>query len=92
MDAGPIIFSIDVHFTFQSIANTFNVDGIGPLSPEPAYATGNWTTTCYVQGLVVGSGDLLSTELNGSIPAEYQGNLVTAGATVINADLFAEVP
>lgn len=92
VDSGPLIFSVDVFFTFSSIANTYSVDGVGPLQPEPGDVIANWTSTCYVEGLIVGSGDLLATELNGSIPADYLGSLVTVDATVVNADLFAQTP
>ena len=45
--------------------------------------------TCYVNGIVVGPGQILAANPDGSIPVELNGQLIVADATVVTADLFA---
>lgn len=89
LDAGPIAEVIEVQLMFSAIPNTSKVNGIQfpPSDSETDIRT--WRTmTSWVSGMIVGPGDLLSTDSTGSIPIEYNGVLVIQGATVINQDLF----
>lgn len=51
----------------------------------------NSTLICFVSGFVLQPGSLLSTTSTGSIPIEAGGSLVTAGATIIDPELFPPV-
>ncbi len=90
VDSGSYAFYVDVFFTFEAIANTFSADGVRPPQPkEPWILSPKWTSTCWVEGLIVESGDLLAANADGSIPIDYQGSLVTVDGVVVDADLFA---
>lgn len=90
VDSGSFTFSVDVHFMFQAIAVTYSVDGIQPPTlADPIDANIDHTTTCFVEGFIVGTGDLLATNSDGSIPVDYNGSIVTVGATVVDPDLFS---
>lgn len=86
VDSGSYVFDIDVQFTFESLATFFE-----PAIPAQPLQTidVHEAFTCYVSGLIVTAGDVLSIEPNGSIPADYLGNVITANATVIDDDIFA---
>jgi hypothetical protein len=89
VDSGTIAFEVDVHFMFQSIAETFAVDGVSPPPPSEEDVNAKRTMTCYVEGIIVGPGDVLSTEADGGIPLEYEGSIIVSGATIVDADLFS---
>lgn len=89
IDTGDIIEYIDVHWMFRLVAETPAENGIVPPPAEDTEFNIWRTMTTYVSGMIVGSGDLLSTEANGSIPFEYNGVLVIRGATVIDGDVFS---
>ena len=90
VDSGSFAFQVYVNLAFQAYAFTFTEDGIGPAPMPEQTANVNRTMSAYVSGLVATSGSLLATDGNGDIPLEYNGNLVTATGTVLNADLFAD--
>jgi len=89
VDGGTYTFDVDVHFMLSALAGTSSTDGVGAPPPKPQDVTANWTTTCWVSGIVVAAGDLLAANSDGSIPLDNTGSLVVAGATVVTADLFA---
>jgi hypothetical protein len=89
VDSGAIAFEVDVHFMFQALAETFAVDGVSPPPPGPQDVNVNRTMTCYVEGIIVGPGDILATEADGGIPLEYEGSIVVADATIVDADMFS---
>ncbi|WGL30625.1 pyocin R2 [Synechococcus phage S-CRES2] len=89
VDSGTIAFEVDVHFMFQSIAETFAVDGVSPPPPSAEDVNVKRTMTCYVEGIIVGPGDVLSTEADGGIPLEYEGSIIVSGATIVDPDLFS---
>ena len=67
----------------------YGADGVSSPNPEfPEIYTVDMTLVPFVGGVVVEAGDLLETTGTGSIPQEYGGLLVTANATVINANVF----
>lgn len=82
-------FIIDVELSLDSNIFTYFEDGIS--SPNPTDLTGQIEESIvpYCTGFIVAAGGLLDTDGSGSIPVEYAGSLVTTGATVVNADLFA---
>jgi hypothetical protein len=88
VDGGDYAFYIDVHFTTQAMMNFFGDDGV-QYPPEDGPITVQWTQTCYVDGISVTAGSLLSPDGTGGIPSSYNGSLVTAGGTIVDADLFA---
>jgi hypothetical protein len=86
VDSGSYAFDVDVHFMTQALATTFE-----PYTAASASETVevHEAFTCFVEGIIVTAGDLLSIDPGGSIPLSYQGSLVTTGATVVNANVFA---
>jgi len=86
VDSGSYAFDIDVQFTFESLTTFF--EPAIPAEPLQIIEV-HEAFTCYVSGLIVTAGDVLSIEPNGSIPADYLGNVITANATVIDDDIFA---
>jgi len=61
---------------------------MGP-APEEEVLYPYSTTTCYVGGTVVGPGQILAANVDGSIPTELLGQLIVGDATVVIFDLFA---
>ncbi len=89
IDQGDIVEYIDVHWMFYLVAETPSENGIVP-PPAQDLEINVWRTmTTYVSGMIVGSGDLLSTEADGRIPIEYNGILVIQGANVVDVDVFS---
>lgn len=86
VDSGAYAFEVDVHFMLQNM-----VTWTTPSHPADAsYVVQPYLTfTVWCSGLTVTNGDVLDTGSNGTIPVDYLGSLVTANATVVNADLFA---
>ena len=89
VDSGTIAFEVDVYFSFQALAETFATDGVSPPPPGPQDVNMNRTMTCYVEGIVVGPGDLLATDPDGSIPLELGGQIIVDDATVVDPDVFS---
>ena len=89
VDNGAIAFNIDVEMTFQGIANTFTIDGIQSPPPDPEDLNTYRTFVVFCEGLIVGPGDLLEANGDGSIPLENNGQLVVSDATIVDGDIFA---
>lgn len=89
VDNGAIAFNVDVEMTFQAIANTFTIDGIQSPPPDPETLNTYRTFVTFCEGIIVGPGDLLEANGDGSIPLEYNGQLVVSTATVVDPDVFA---
>lgn len=89
VDNGAIAFNIDVEMTFQAIANTFTIDGVQSPPPEPENLNAYRTFVVFCEGLIVGPGDLLEANGDGSIPLENNGQLVVSTATIVDGDIFA---
>jgi hypothetical protein len=89
VDSGSFAWNVDVHFGTAADAWTFGADGVIPPLPDSYNETPQLMTGIMVTASVVGPGDLLETENDGSVPLEYNGTLVTANATIIQEDLFA---
>ena len=89
VDSGTYAFVVDVNMTFQSIAFTYTVDGVQPPQPkEPFEVDYRQTFTCYVDAIIVETGDVLAVNPDGSLPPEYLGSVVTNSATVVDANVF----
>ena len=88
VDSGSFVWIVNVHFGTNAWAKTFGNDSVIPTLPDSYVETPQVMTAIYISGVLVGPGDLLETENNGSIPLEIGGNLVTVGANVIDDDLF----
>ena len=89
VDSGSFSWVVDVFFNFTTEINDPGNDGIIPVLPADFSFNAYFTTTCFVSGLIVESGDLLTADADGSIPLNYAGSLVTVDATVVVADLFS---
>lgn len=89
VDSGSFSWIVDVEFGFSCELIAYGNEGIVPVTPSDLSYNVYFTTTCFVEGLVVAAGDLLSTDGTGSVPLEYAGSLVVADATVVDADLFS---
>lgn len=89
VNADPLIFDVDVYFTFSAIAETVTEDGIQPGLPAFGRVSTYFTTTVWCSGLIVEPGDLLSPNTDGSVPFDYYGSLVVVDATVVVGDLFS---
>jgi len=89
VDSGAFAWKVDVHFGTAVNAVTFGNDGVIPSLPASYNETPQLMTGIMVTGVVVGPGDLLETESNGSVPLEDNGNLIVVGATIVTEDLFA---
>jgi hypothetical protein len=84
---GPLAFVIQVHFGTKIVLPFSESTSI--LTPAvPTDIAVSWTSTCWVSGLILQPGNLLSLTATGSLPIGANGTLVTAGATLINANLF----
>ena len=89
VDTGSFAWEVNVYFGTTAEMLAFGNDGVVPPLPSSYTETPQLMTGVVVTGLIVGPGDLLEPENNGSVPLESNGNLVTVGATIVNADVFA---
>jgi len=90
IDSGSFGFTVNVFFNFSSGANVTTPDGIQKAPPGPEERNVFTTTTFYVRGTIVGPGQILAANPDGSIPLEYNGGLIVADATVIDIDVFSD--
>ncbi len=89
VDSGAFAWNVDVRIYMESIAVTYGPDGVMGPAPEEEVLYPYFTTACYVSGSVVGPGQILAANVDGSIPIELLGQLIVGDATVVNLDLFA---
>jgi len=89
VDSGSFAWDVDVNFSFESTALTYGIDGVVAPPPEPLALNPRITAACYVRGSIVGPGQILAVNSDGSIPIELNGQLIVADATVIDYDVFA---
>ncbi len=87
---GPATFRVLVHLGLSSTAFLPGKGGVaGPVPSDMQYMNGH-TLITYMSAAIVENGDLLAIGINGEIPAEYNGSLITVGATVIEPELFTQ--
>ena len=89
VDSGSFAWDVNVEIYTESVAVTHGPDGVVEPAPEAEVLYPYFTTTCYVGGIVVGPGQILAANADGSIPTELNGQLIVADATVVILDLFA---
>lgn len=89
VDSGSFAWDVNVYFSTSVEMLAFGNDGVIPPLPDSYTETPQLMTGIVVTGAIVGPGDLLEAENNGSVPLENNGNLITVNATIVNADLFA---
>lgn len=89
VDSGSFSWDVNVFFGTNAEMVAYGNDGIVPILPSDLSYDIYQTMTCFVAGLIVGPGDLIGTDGNGSIPLDSNGSLVTVNATVVNSDLFS---
>lgn len=88
VDSGDLAWIVNVEINLSTQMVAFGNDGVVPVLPSDLSVSTSLSFGCYVDGIIVAPGDLLATEANGSIPLDISGQLVVAGATVIDANLF----
>jgi len=89
VDSGSFVWNVDVHFGTKALPQAFGSDGVIPIIPDSYTESPQLMTGIYISGAVVGPGDLLETENDGSVPLDAQGSLVTVDSTIIVEDLFS---
>lgn len=91
IDQGNYAWVVDIKIGVSAIKDFWGEDGITEQLPtgEDTKFTVRPYTTVWCSGIVVAANGLLDTNAHGGIPLEYNGNLVTTGATVIDGDVFA---
>jgi hypothetical protein len=89
VDNGTYAWIIKVNLSFSASAQARNDNGVQPPSIGEQYVQHYQTMVAYCQGMVVATGGLLSPTASGGVPIENGNSLITDGATVVTADLFA---
>ena len=85
VDSGSYIFEVNVHMMLQNLATWIEP----AISADASYtAQIHEALTVWCSGLIVEAGDVASVNSDGSIPLDYNGSLIVANATVIDADVF----
>ena len=85
VDSGTFAWYVDVDISFMAEPFVFTEDGIQAIPPGPQVVPTNWTTTVWVDGLIVETGGLLATDGDGGIPLDYNGSLVTNTGVFVEA-------
>ena len=83
-------FEVDIDLALDMQVTPLGNDGITPVNPTDLTAEAEYTLVVFSAGAIVATGGLLGTTGSGSIPLAANGSLITAGATVIDADLFLD--
>jgi hypothetical protein len=87
---GARAWEVDVHvYTDTPVFIYGNRDGVVPPLPTDTDIRIHSTFMCYVDGIITEPGDLASLEGSGSIPLEFDGNLLLSGAVLVDDDLFS---
>ena len=96
VDEGAVAFTVDM--VLPSLAGGYTnlmevtVDNYGADGTVPTIVPQESNTeeslTVWVDGAIFLSGSLLATDGTGSIPLEYNGNIVTSGGTISQDNLF----
>ena len=91
VDQGNYAWVVNINIAASAAMDFWGEDGVvtQPPSGEDLQFTVHPYVTVWCSGIIVEAGDLLDTGSNGTIPLEYNGNLVVNGATVIDGDVFA---
>ena len=87
---GARAWDVDVHIYTDTPPFIYgNRDGVVPPLPTDTDNRIHSTFMCYVDGIMTEPGDLASIEGSGSIPLEFNGNLLLSGAVLVDGDLFS---
>jgi hypothetical protein len=89
VNAGALAWEVNIEIGIDLQKNFWGENGVFPAMPTDLDITVVPTLTVWCTGFVVQTGDLLATGPGGSIPIDYNGSLLTTGATVVDADLFS---
>lgn len=89
VDNGAFAWVVKVDLMMKATIEARNGNGVQPPSISDQFVESFQTMVAYCQGTVVATGGLVSATGTGSIPLDAGGSLITNGATVVNADLFA---
>lgn len=89
VDSGSFAWNVDVFISTSLGMVAYGNDGVLPPPPSDVDVQINQTLTVFVEGLIVGAGEILSTGTGGSIPLDLAGSLIVADATIVNSDLFS---
>jgi len=85
-------FRVRVDLYLNTSATVYFPNGVSLINPTDLTGQVEQSLVTYCTGFVVSTGGLLEAEGNGSIPVDYNGSLITSGATIIESDLFATAP
>lgn len=86
--SGALAFNIDVDLKFKSTIDLVS-DQVTVFLASTDTVSQHGTFMCYVSGLKIAAGGLLTIGANGSIPLSYAGSVVSSSATVQDYDLFS---
>ena len=90
VDSGSFAFTVDVDIsTGMEFGWYGEKDGILAVLPTDNEFLGDMRFFAYCTGFTVEPGSLVDTGANGHIPIDREGNLLTATATIVVADVFA---
>ena len=89
VDSGSFSWVVNIYLDLSSGSSSSDGNLIRPVFPSDLSYPLQFTSTCFVEGLVVSPGDVLAVGPEGSVPLDYNGSLIVADATVVVADLFA---
>lgn len=87
VNSGALAFVITVNISCE-IDLSFPGDNSVISVPSDTYVDVFETLIMNVSGFTLQPGNLLSVDVYGGMLLEYNGSLVTSGATIVNADLF----
>ena len=89
VDSGSFAWNVDVFMSTSIGMVAYGNDGVLPPPPSDLDVQTHQALTVFVEGLIVGAGEILSTGAGGSIPLDLAGSLIVANATVVDSDLFS---
>ena len=82
------IFRVDVDLALDVRLTALGDDGVLPINPTDLSSDIEMTFVVFASGSVVAAGGVIETTASGGIPLSANGSLITAGATVIDSDVF----
>ena len=85
---GSYAFSVDVDLWLEVDQSINGRSGVFSPNPTDLSAALKMTIIPFVDGMVVTAGSVLETTGTGSIPLEYNGDLVTDPAAVVDVNVF----
>ena len=88
VDLGNFGVNIKETQSQQMLISLFTETGIFKSAAPSYQMNARSTDVMYVSGVVTTAGSLITVDRDGGIPPEYNGHLLTAGATIITPEIF----